>query len=163
MKKILPILLILLGTGGGIGLGLKLRPPPTTHDEMVECTPAPETKELEFPTAEEQGVEYVKLNNQMIIPLIRNGNTHSLVVLTLNVEVTAGNKETIFKFEPKLRDAFLQVLFDHANVGGFDGDFTSTENMNSLKTALTETAKLSLGEIVHNVLISDIVRQKIQQ
>ncbi len=57
---------------------------------------------------------------------------------------------------------FLQVLFDHANAGGFNGAFTSSTNMDVLRQSLLETAQAVIGKSVRNVLIVDIVRQDSQ-
>ena len=82
-----------------------------------------------------------------------------MVVLSLSIEVQAGNTEAVYQREPKLRDEFLQVLFDHANAGGFEGSFTDTANMTDLRRALTEASQSVLGDLVLNVLIPDIARQ----
>ena len=83
----------------------------------------------------------------------------ALVILSLTVAVTTGSREAVFATEPKLRDSFLQVLFDHANAGGFDGAFTQTGRMAQLRKALLEPARVVLGDAVKDVLITDIVRQ----
>jgi len=83
----------------------------------------------------------------------------ALVVLSLSLEVEAGNTEAVYLREPKLRDAFLQVMFDHANVGGFSGSFTDGSNLIVLRTSLKEAAAMILGTMVHDVLITDIARQ----
>ncbi len=103
--------------------------------------------------------EYVRLNNQFIVPIIRHGSVRSLVVMSLTLEVQNGENTTVFNREPRLRDAFLRVMFSHANVGGFDGSFTTIEAMRPLRVGLQEAAQQVLGEIVHDVLIVDIVRQ----
>ncbi len=69
-------------------------------------------------------VEYVKLNNQFVVLVMEGAEIQSLVILSLSVEVAAGQAELVYAREPKLRDTFLRVLFDHANMGGFDGPFT---------------------------------------
>ena len=105
--------------------------------------------------------EYVKLNNQFVVPVVKGPKVAALVVLSLSIEVTAGNKEAVFGLEPKLRDSFLQVLFDHANAGGFDGAFTAGEKMSDLRRSLTEAAIGVLGPVVSDVLVIDIVRQDV--
>jgi hypothetical protein len=60
-----------------------------------------------------------------------------------------------------LRDAFLQELFDHANMGGFAGEFTGSNNMDVLRAALTEVAQRVLGDLAHGVLITGIARQDV--
>jgi flagellar protein FliL len=150
MGKILPLLLALVGLGAGIGAGLFLRPAPiegeAAHDEA-----APE-EEMEPP-------EFVKLSNQFVIPVLVDGRIDAMVIMSINLEVKAGSTEAVFTQEPKLRDGFLQVLFDHANAGGFRGSFTDGANMVNLRTALMEVAERILGELVIDVLIVDIGRQ----
>ncbi|MFY8145464.1 MAG: flagellar basal body-associated FliL family protein, partial [Rhodobacter sp.] len=102
---------------------------------------------------------YVKLNNQFVVPVMAEGRVSSLVVLSLSLEVTPGQVERVYEMEPKLRDAMLQVLFDHANSGGFNGSFTDGANLVLLRAALLETALRIFGKDVTDVLIVDIVRQ----
>lgn len=103
--------------------------------------------------------EFVKLNNQFVVPVIRSEGVTSLVILSLTLEVTTGGSEAVFAAEPKLRDSFLQVLFDYANANGFDGAFTQSSRMAQLRKALAEPARAVLGDTVKDVLIVDIVRQ----
>ena len=173
MRKLLPILLALLGLGGGVGAGLLLRPP---SSDPVVINPCGDTsgqgQEANAATGEGHSTaadaggeedpptkEYVKLNNQFIVPVVGHGAVEALVILSISLEVKAGSTEKVYLLEPKLRDSFLQVLFDHANSGGFDGAFTSSNNMEILRVALLETARKSLGSIISDVLIVDIVRQ----
>ena len=65
----------------------------------------------------------------------------------------------VYEREPKLRDAFLRVMFDHANAGGFDGAFTNSNQMDVLRRALREVAQKTIGPTASDVLILDIVRQ----
>ena len=81
------------------------------------------------------------------------------MVLQLSLEVTAGATADVDAAEPKLRDVFLQVLFDHANSGGFDGAYTDAANLITLRTALLEAAKSVLNDTVSDVLITDILRR----
>ena len=84
-----------------------------------------------------------------------------MVVITLSLETKVGMAEKIRLYEPKLRDVFLQVLFDHANMGGFRGAFTRSDVMTPLRTALREAAQQLLGRDVYDVLIMDITRQDV--
>ncbi|WP_050526122.1 flagellar basal body-associated FliL family protein [Pseudorhodobacter aquimaris] len=148
IAKILPIILVLVGLGAGIGAGIALRPT-EEHSEIVEA-PVEET-----PSA----TEFAKLNNQFVVPVVEDGRVASLVIMSLSVEVSIGGTETVYLQEPKLRDALLQVLFDHANAGGFKGVFTDGANLTLLRHALLEVTQKVLGEIAHGILISDIARQ----
>ena len=179
MKKLIPLLLGLVGLFAGGGVGYVLRPDAKT-DHAAE-TPAPDDEHAEAKphkadalapaeaTADhgdghgEDGhasaTEFVKLNNQFVVPVIEGERVVALVILSLTVAVTTGSREAVFATEPKLRDSFLQVLFDHANAGGFDGAFTQTGRMAQLRKALLEPARVVLGDAVKDVLITDIVRQ----
>ncbi len=172
LRKILPVILALIGLAAGGAAGYFLRPPPATEAAPAaegEHAPAAEGKDhAAAPAADaahgegEEALatsEYVKLNNQFVVPVIEKGQVTSLVVLSLSLEVTVGSTEKVYAAEPKIRDVLLQVLFDHANAGGFKGSFTDTANMEDLRRALLETVRTVLGEIATGVLISDIVRQ----
>lgn len=148
MKKLFPLLLALIGLGIGVGAGVLLRSAPAAENH----TETAETEHKEPP-------EYVKLSNQFVIPVVEDGQVAALVVVSLSLEVTTGSTETVFAREPKLRDVFLQVLFDHANAGGFRGSFTDGSNLVVLRQALKEVAMQVLGDIVTDVLIVDIARQ----
>lgn len=178
MKKILlPVLLGLAGLGGGVAAGLFLRPAAASGDHAT-AEPDPHAEEAtageaahDEPSAEgdhgtesaddhaEGGPEYVKMNNQFVVPVVRDGRVDALVVLSLSLEVEAGSTEAVYLREPKLRDVLLQVMFDHANVGGFSGSFTDGSNLIVLRTSLKEAAAMILGTTVRDVLITDIARQ----
>ena len=188
MKKILlPLILLLLGIGGGVGAGIFLAPAPV-HEAMAPgpCGDVPVSEAVaehvsaepegadhaaasEAGTAEGEpvdagastGFEYVRMNNQFVVPVVEAGAVKSMVVVTISIEVTTGTQAMVFTYEPKIRDVFLQVLFDHANSGGFDGQFTSAENMRVLRRALRLAGQEAVGEQVHDVLITDIVRQDV--
>ena len=164
LGKLIPVVLALVGLGAGMGAGLALRPPPEVVESedgrTVEATDSHVASELE-PEGEDEDAahDYVKLNNQFVVPVVEDGKVVSLVVLSLSLEVEPGQTAAIFEREPKIRDAFLQVLFDHANTGGFKGSFTNTTRMTVLRNALRETAQRTFGPTVSDVLIMDIVRQ----
>lgn len=104
-------------------------------------------------------VEFIKLNNQFVIPIVVGDQVETLVIMSLSIELETGNSELVYRREPKLRDAFLQVLFDHANMGGFRGEFTNTANLDVLRSGLLEVAQGVVGKTVSGVLITDIARQ----
>jgi hypothetical protein len=167
MKKLIPIIFFLVGSSAGVAAGIFLKPsvPEETaelHEESEEETngaPAPrETDSTDRPSVE--GYEYVRLSNQFVIPVVRGDEISSMVVASLSLEVAEGYGETVLNVEPKIRNEFLRVMFDHANIGGFDGAFTEISNLETLQTALREVAQKTLGaDIVSDVLIFEIARQ----
>lgn len=169
--KLFPALLLLVGLAAGVGAGLFFRPPPEeallAENPCGDISAPPDTdhasnEDHSGDHAEEAtGQAYVKFNNQFIVPVVGDERVRSLVVLSLSVEVRAGRQEEVYAREPKLRDAFLQVFFDHANMGGFQGAFTSSNNMDVLRQALRETARKIAGDLISDVLIMDINRQDV--
>ncbi|WP_299607884.1 flagellar basal body-associated FliL family protein [uncultured Tateyamaria sp.] len=158
MKKLLPLILLLVGAGAGVGAGIFMRPVPDLEEAAIseEMTEAPEIGGTAEDTSDR---EYVKMNNQFVVPIVNGDAVQALVVLSLSLEVPAGQKDSIYSREPKLRDSFLQVLFDHANVGGFDGAFTNANNLAVLRGALREVAQKDMGDQITDVLIIEIARQ----
>jgi hypothetical protein len=155
-RLILPLVLLVAGLAAGVGAGLALRPAPPAPEADAggaEAAAAPAAPDPD--TAH----EFVKMNNQFVVPVVEGGRVVSLVIVSLSVEVTPGGAAAVFAREPRLRDTFLQVLFDHANAGGFRGTFTEGSTMNSLRVALREAARQVLGPTATDVLIVDIVRQ----
>ncbi|MFV0492021.1 MAG: flagellar basal body-associated FliL family protein, partial [Pseudorhodobacter sp.] len=135
MGKILPVLLAVFGLAAGAGAGVLLRPPVTEEVEKTEQPPEVAPTETEF----------VKLNNQFIVPVLEHGRVSSMIIITLGLEVTTGGSEKIYAREPKVRDALLQVMFDHANAGGFQGVFTDESNLAQLRRAMREIVQKVVG------------------
>jgi len=166
LGKLFPILLALVGLAGGVGAGLFLRPAPAAEEHAAGADASAaedeghaESEDGEYSETEEGAPEYVKLNNQFVVPVVEKGRVAALVVLSLSLEIEPGNTEAVYLREPKLRDVFLQVMFDHANTGGFSGSFTDGSNLIGLRTSLKEAAAQVLGLVVTDVLITDIARQ----
>ncbi len=162
MGKLIPLILVVLGVGGGAAAGFLLKP---AAEETVEIDPCGDTEGAAAHAAADQpapvhvaGREYVKMNNQFVVPVVNDNRVAGLVVLSLSVEVGEGGQDIVYSREPKLRDAFLRVLFDHANMGGFDGAFTNSNNMDVLRNALHEAARKVVPTVL-DVLIVDIARQ----
>lgn len=168
MKKLLPIIMLLVGSGAGVGAGIFLRPAPV-EEEVAEATTDAEEYEAAEPASTGDadkndgpaaGMEYVKLPNQFVIPLVENERISALVVMSLSMEVALGSTEDVLEMEPKLRDGFLRVLFDHASIGGFDGAFINNENLDVVRRKLREVGKGVMGsDIVNDILIFEIARQ----
>ncbi len=142
---LLPLAMALAGLGAGVGAGLALRPP------------APPPAEGAAPAAGPR--DYVRLTNQFIVPVVERGSVAALVILALSLEVKAGQTEAVYAREPKIRDALLRVLFDHANAGGFRGTYTDPTALAAVRRSLLEAAVAVMGPVVTDVLIVDLVRQ----
>ncbi|SDX23953.1 flagellar basal body-associated FliL family protein [Roseicitreum antarcticum] len=186
MAKLLPILIVLLGLFGGVGAGFALKPPAVSADAAGETAEgasgaapgeaqpsaqpdaqsdaqpgaraSPPAPQAPLPPLEAR--ELAVLANQFFVPVIEEDKVVAMVALSLTLEVVLEYADTALLHEPRLRDAFLQVMFDHANIGGFDGVYTAQRNMTALRTALRETGQRLLGSALIDVLITEIVRQE---
>lgn len=152
MRKLIPVILILLGIGGGLGAGLALRPVAEVDEQdPVEATlPA-------RPMGVEIGV--FEIPNQFMVPLIADDRIAKVLVLALALEIDDAQRDLVAANLPRLRDAMLQIMFDHANSGGFEGVFTANTALGTLRAALLEAGQKILGrDVVLGVLITDILR-----
>ncbi len=159
---IIPLICLIIGTGAGVGAGIFLAPEPPPEDAIVAETPAVEelTEEQAIEIArEENGLEYVDLSSQFIVPLLVDGKVDAIVVLAIGLEIIEGTMQEVMLSEPKLRAAFLQSLFNHSNNGGFSGNFTAYASMDSLRRELLAIARGVSGDKITDVLILDVVRQ----
>ncbi|MCC5993280.1 MAG: flagellar basal body-associated protein FliL [Rhodobacteraceae bacterium] len=157
IAKLLPVLIVLLGVAGGVGAGLWLRPAPPPPDAEAQAeTGAP----LPLPPdAPSQGTALFELHDQFLVPLLREERLVSVIVMSLALEVAPPALDLVRRAEPRLRDRLLQVMFDHANDGGFHGVFTANNTMTLLRRLLLEAAQDVLGpDVVSGVLITDILR-----
>ena len=160
IKFLLPLVLAVVGVGAGAAGGMLLRPDAADAETGAEhdCPVAEESAEdIDDPGTTTS--EYVKLNNQFVIPVIEDGRIAAMVITSLAVEVSTGQKALVYEHEPKLRDAYNEVFFLHANAGGFSGVFTDTARIDKLQLALTEVTQRLLGSAVKGVLVDSIMRQ----
>ena len=158
--KLLPVIFLVVGLGGGIGAGIALTPKPEPDlSEDGENGEMKAEKEPEKVMKEPKETEFHKINNQFVVPVIKDGRVASQVVLSLSLETEIGLSDRLFALEPKLRGSILQVLFDHANMGGFKGIFTDSGTLELLRKSLTETARNVIGDGVVSVVITDLARQ----
>ena len=159
MAKLLPLILMIIGVAAGGGAGMVLKKPP--EECVEESCPDEDVATEEKEDAEEEEPNYVRMKNQFVVPVVKNDRVQSLVVLDISLETEPGSEDLIYTREPKLRDVFLRVLFDHAHIGGFDGTFTESGRLSLLRVALLEAAQSVIGTSVSDILITDIVRQEL--
>lgn len=173
MKKLIPLLLPVFGICAGVGAGLYLKKNDlsapaemhaATESKPHNTTDGDHSRDAHSTDDHDTSAStpiYVKLNNQFIVPVIESDEVTSIVVLSLSIELKDGNSEAIYAKEPKLRDGFLQVLFDHSNMGGFAGAFTNSGKMATLRRSLLSVARKAVGDGVTDVLITDLARQDV--
>ncbi|WP_371156225.1 flagellar basal body-associated protein FliL [Jannaschia sp. 2305UL9-9] len=150
MAKILPLLLVVVALIGGAAAGHFLRPPPPEGEEIAVVEPT--EPDLSAP-------EVVSLRDLFVVPVLRDGRIWSHVVLSLGIEAHNVSRDDVLLLEPLLRDGMNEILYLHASLGGFDGDFTAPEPMNRLRGRLDTVISTRLGDPDARVLIISMVRQ----
>ncbi|TCL01445.1 hypothetical protein BXY66_2760 [Shimia isoporae] len=167
IKKLLPIVLAVVGIGAGIGAGVMLRPAPAPveNHEAAEAGDAhEETAQAELPhiaSEASDALDYLELEDQFVIPVVEDGRMKSLVLVSVALETKPEAQEKIIENEPRLRGALLQVMFDYANIGGFDGSFTNSSRLAKLRRNFFEVTHAIFGEDVTDVIILEITRQDV--
>ncbi len=178
MKKLLPVLIGLLGLAAGVGAGLALKPtPPAAMAEACPAAPAAEGAAAAGgeaspcaadpfspgkPAEKKKSAElaYVTMDKPFVVPVFAGEKVAAMVVVSLSVETETESAHAIEDVKPQLRDGFLKVMFRHANSGGFDGSFTTGRKIEDLKSALLASAHEVVPDIpVDEVLITEIARQ----
>lgn len=104
--------------------------------------------------------DYYKISSQFVVPVIEGDRTRALVAISLSLDLGTGGRDAALNQEPRLRDALLRVMFDHANTGGFAAGYTGDHRLEPLRAALLEQARAILGPSLKDVLITDIARQE---
>ncbi len=172
MKKLLPLILAVMGLGGGVMAGAMMKPAPAPEagsgadaagaEPAPAAEPAPDVGDpLNPDPAHDPSVtwDYTKLDRQFVVPVMDEARVAALVVLSISIEVAPGSGPDVLAREPKLRDAFLRVLFEHERAGGFAGPFTDARVMNDLRGALRVAAQGIVGKSANDVLVTDLLRQ----
>ncbi|MFK7945382.1 MAG: flagellar basal body-associated FliL family protein [Paracoccaceae bacterium] len=168
MKKILPIILLILGVAGGGVAGVFLKPPEeppeedgqakdeARHAATRENSDSEDLTEGEAPTNR----AFVKVGRQTIVPVLDGGETRALMLFELAVDVPAASANIVHEMEPRLRDAFLRELFQMSYTGAFLTEFTDDRVIEELRRNLTRAARQYVGEDAREVLILDVMRQE---
>lgn len=161
VKKLFPILALLLGLAGGGGAALLLAPPEADQDtdEPASKAETPVAPSAETSDGADGDTEIVKLPNQFVVPVILNNRVRAMVILAVALEVETGRGDEVRTLEPKLRDTFLAELFSLAALGGFEDELISRKTLTLVKRALTERSREVLGMDNVTVLITDMARQ----
>lgn len=168
MKKILPILIALLGLGGGIAVGATMKPDAPAMDLATEGEHGKAAAAGDHGGDDGHGEKksegsdelvYVGLKKPFFVPVIQYGQSNTLVRLDIHLEVPEDLKDMVEKHEPKLRDAFLQTVMNFSYEGGFTR-VHGGEGFEILRDDLLVSARKVLGSAVKTVLIGEILTRE---
>ncbi|MEM9600900.1 MAG: flagellar basal body-associated FliL family protein [Pseudomonadota bacterium] len=103
--------------------------------------------------------EFLKFKRQFVVPVLKNDTVHALVLLNIGLEVSAKERDHLFRMEPRFRDAFIRELLALSDTGYLDGDLTSPDTYEVLRETLIRAAHEIAKEGIKDVLILDLSRQ----
>ncbi|MCK0151405.1 flagellar basal body-associated FliL family protein [Marivita sp. S6314] len=159
MKKILfPVIALVLGLAGGTGAAIFLQPAQGDTAHAGTDNPPPVSSETD---AEDADLEIVKLPKQFVVPVILRNRVRAVVILTVALEVPSASADDVRTAEPKLRDTFLDELFELAALDGFKDELVSKETLGLVRTTLTQRARSVLRDDQVSVLVTDMARQDV--
>lgn len=104
-------------------------------------------------------VYYFKFTREFVVPIIRNGRVHSLVILNLNLEAEGDIASDLQSKEPKLRDNIMTSLITLSNDGTTFESVTSVENYELIRSTVLANLKSVMSTGINNVLIVDMAKQ----
>ncbi|MGB3688062.1 MAG: hypothetical protein WBA02_02065 [Jannaschia helgolandensis] len=148
MAKILALFAIALSLVGGAAAGHFLKPVADNADESEAVPEQPKALDA-----------VATLREAFVVPILRDGQVWSHVILSLGVASDNTGQEDILLREPVLRDGLTEALFLHGSLGGFDGNFTDPVSMQRLRLRLDDVLRERLDDETARVLISSVTRQ----
>lgn len=180
MQKLLPIIVILIAgiTGGGGGYFFKLQASQGGEEHADAGEHAEEDghgeksddghggkkdkkkkKKGGYGEADASSTVYMKFGRQFVVPVVQNGKPRSMIIMDINVEVNSELGETVYAYEPRLRDALLSHLIMKAGQGDLPRMLEDTAMMEETKAELLAISKTIIGDGALQVLIQDIGMQ----
>lgn len=171
MKKLLPIIVILIAAigGGGGGYFFKLQASQGNEEEYAAAEgehgeAAADDHDGEKDTEESGGygkeattdAVYMRFSRQFVVPVVENGQPRVMIIMDINIVVDDDLGETIYAYEPRLRDALLSHLIMKAGQGVLPQMLEDTAMMDETKAELLEISRAIIGEGALDVLIQDV-------
>jgi hypothetical protein len=102
---------------------------------------------------------FIDMERKFVVPLVRGNRVRSLVVVDLRLEVRSAAETRAQELKPKIRDLFLDTLYEMAVAGAFDGDLYSNNVQGEMRTRLLEDAMQVLQDDATAILIGELLRQ----
>ncbi|GAB5455948.1 MAG: hypothetical protein Hens2KO_21770 [Henriciella sp.] len=103
--------------------------------------------------------EYYKFSREFVVPVMRNDQVKSLVILHINLEADSSTVDDLFSEEPKLRDNIMTTLIGLSNDGRTLEEPTQIDNYEMIRSMVLMNLKDSVSDGIKNVLIVDMAKQ----
>ena len=104
---------------------------------------------------------YYKFSREFVVPVMRDGQVKSLVILHISLETDSATSEKLFSEEPKLRDNIMTTLIGLSNDGRTLEQPTDINNYETIRSMVLMNLKDSVSDGIRNVLIVDVGKQNL--
>jgi flagellar basal body-associated protein FliL len=145
MKRTLAVIGVVLGLAVGGGAG-----------SYWYMAPAQDASASRLASADHA---FVDMERKFVVPLVRGSRVRSLVVVDLRLEVRSSAETRAQELKPRIRDLFLDTLYEMAVAGAFDGDLYSNNVQGEMRARLLEDARRVLQDDATAILIGELLRQ----
>jgi flagellar basal body-associated protein FliL len=158
MKAVLALLLLVLGIAGGGALGVYLRPQAAPADPAAAEAAAEAARAEALAAAQPH---YITFSRKFVVPVVEGRRTAALLVADIGIDARGAAGDRVQARKPRLRDAFLSVLFEMAATGAFSQTYTEAPILEELRRKLRETAEAEAGPGIEDVLLLDLIRKEL--
>lgn len=104
---------------------------------------------------------YFKFSREFVVPIMRQGDVESLVIINMSIEADPGVSDMLFRMEPKLRDNIMTTLIELSHETDSLQNFANVQNYETLRSAVLYGLQELVPEGIRNILIVDIGRQNL--
>lgn len=104
---------------------------------------------------------YYKFSREFVVPVMRDGQVKSLVILHISLETDSATSVKLFSEEPKLRDNIMTTLIGLSNDGRTLEQPTDINNYETIRSMVLMNLKDSISDGIRNVLIVDVGKQNL--
>lgn len=167
MKKLIPLIIAVVGLGGGLAAGTMLKPAEPMMDiehaegmdDHGKAEMSAKGKDKDAKGGDTSEYIYVGLEKPFFAPVMKNNHRSGLVRLDIHLEIPADLKDQVEQHEPKLRDGFLRAVMNFSHEGGFSR-VHGADGFMVLSDDLLLSARSVLGNDVKAVLIGEILTRE---
>lgn len=103
-----------------------------------------------------EDANFMKFSRQFVVPVVSREARNGFMIFDIMIDVDPAILSTSYPLEPRLRDAFLRVLLDHAADGALERALRDADAMDELRGDLLLPARDILGEGANGILITDV-------
>ena len=103
-----------------------------------------------------------KFSREFVVPVMRNEQVKSLIILHINLETASGVADDLFSEEPKLRDNIMTTLIGLSNDGRTLDEPTQIDNYEMIRSMVLMNLRDAFSDGIINVLIVDMAKQELK-